>query len=132
MMARVASHGFWIRWVALAVPATLFVVLTRSGAEPSDRTYVLSFFPVLAALFWVSYPVFSRFLQIEPTRMTKKEFGLDLLAAGAVVVAVQRDGLPLVVRVVFAVVGAVALAFFSGVLRQRERDGDVAKDFFAD
>ncbi|KGN30239.1 hypothetical protein N802_09695 [Knoellia sinensis KCTC 19936] len=53
-------------------------MLTRPGAEPGDATIALAGLAAVLPVFWVSYPIFSRFAQIEPTRMTRSEFAVDV------------------------------------------------------
>lgn len=128
--ASMDRSDFGRRWAALAVTTTAYAIVTRPGAQPSDRTEVLLAFPCLIALFWVIYPVISRFLQIEPTRMSVWEFGVVWLAVGAL--SVVRDGsLPIVLGVAVAIGASAVLARISAKIRQRERDGDTAKTFFS-
>ncbi len=72
----------------------------------------------------------SRFLQIEPTRMTIWEFIVGGLAVAAL--SIVRDGsLPIVLCVPLAIGASAVLAYVSATVRQRERDGDTATTFFS-
>lgn len=126
------TPAFWRRFIALATPTVVAAVRTRSGAEPSDRTAVLAMFPAVVAVFWVTYPAWSRFFQVEPTRMTLTEFVIGGLGVGAVGVILQGAGLPALVGVPCGVVASAALAHISATLTQRERVGDTSTSFFAD
>ncbi|WP_404386056.1 hypothetical protein LL946_06715 [Knoellia locipacati] len=128
--ASVNMREFGRRWAALAVTTTAYAIVTRPGAEPSDRTEVLFAFPCLIALIWVIYPVVSRFLRIEPTRMAAWEFVVVWLAVGGL--SIVRDGsLPIILGVALAIGASAVLAYESATIRQRERDGDTAKTFFS-
>lgn len=128
--ASLNKRDFGRRWAALAVTTTAYAIVTRPGAEPSDRTEVLFAFPCLIVLFWVIYPVVSRFLQIEPTRMSVWEFFVGGLAIG--VLSIVRDGsLPIILGLALAIGASAVLAYESATIRQRERDGDTAKTFFS-
>ena len=126
------KQAFWRRFVPLATTTVMAAVLTRSGAEPSDRTAVLAMFPAVVAVFCVTYPAWSRFFQVEPTRMSTNEFVAGGLGVGAIGVIVQGGGLPALVGVPLAVVASAGLAHISATLKQRERAGDTSTSFFAD
>lgn len=127
---QVTMRDFWWRCAALAVPTTAYAIVTRPGAEPSDRTAALIGLPAVFALFWVIYPVASRFLQIEPTRMTAWEYAFGGVAVAALSV-VRNGSLPVVLGVVAALCASAALAYVSATILQRQRDGDTSTTFFS-
>jgi len=126
----VRKRDFWWRWIALAVPATLSAIVTRSGVEATDRTAVLTSVPLVIAMFSVTYPAWSRFFQIEPTRMSIEEFAVGGAAVGVLGLVLQ-GGLPAVLGLALALGGATVLACEAAVLLTRQRDGDTATTFFS-
>lgn len=112
------------------MPATLSAIVTRSGVEATDRTAVLTSLPLVIAMFWVTYPAWSRFFQIEPTRMSIEEFAVGGAAVGVLGLVLQ-GGLPAVLGVALALGGATVLAYEAAMLLKRQRDGDTATTFFS-
>lgn len=126
------TSPFWWRFLALAVPMLAYAVLNRPGAEPSDGSVVLALMPLVIAMFWVTYPEWSRFLQIEPTRMSLAEFTMGGFAIAAQGVVLGGSGVPLLIAVPLVLGGSAVLAALSVVLIERARQGDTTTSFFSD
>lgn len=109
---------FWRRFIVLGVATVVHAVVTRPGAEPSDRTVALALLTAVAAAIWVMYPVFARFFQVEPTRMTIEEYVVGAVGLGALGVTISYDP-PSAVGLACAVVGSAVLSFESATLLER-------------